>query len=82
MESWGQVPTELRRALTPVKMVRNSCKMLVRDYRMRIFRPDDSQCGAMYLCKQAHVDLADSSRSGTPIVQADFRDHKIFLTAV
>lgn len=65
MESWGQVPVALRRALTPDRTVRHTYKMLVRDYRMRIFMPRDSQYGAMYLCQQAHVDLAHSSTGGT-----------------
>ena len=64
MKSWVGVPRAVRNALTPEATVRHAEKMLPKDSRMRIFWPQDSQHGAMFLCKQAHVDLGDSSSGG------------------
>ena len=65
MKSWVGVPRTVRNALTPEVTVRHAEKMLPKDSRMRIFWPKDSQHGAMYLCQQGQVDLADSSSGGT-----------------
>lgn len=65
MGTWGPVPHAVISALVPEKTVKHSKKMLPRDYRMRIFMPKDCQHGAMYLCEQAHVDLANSAHGGT-----------------
>lgn len=64
-QNWGQVPQAVLHALVPERAVEHSKKMLPRDYRMRIFMPKDCQHGAMYLCQQAQVDLANSARCGT-----------------
>ena len=75
MKSWGPVPRPVRAALTPEKAVEHAEKMLPRDFRMRIFWPQDSQNGAMYLCKQGHVDLANySSGSKTSICHLQLHD--------
>ena len=66
-QNWGPVPQVVINALVPDKAVEHSRKMLPRDYRMRIFMPKDCQHGAMYLCQQAQVDLADSTRAGTSL---------------
>ena len=67
MESWGSVPRDVVNALTPEKAVKHAKKMLTRDCRMRVYMPKDSQHGAMYLCHQAQVNLADSNTGGTSL---------------
>lgn len=64
MKSWVGVPRTVRNALTPEPTMRHAEKMLPKDSRLRIFWPKDSHHGAMYLCHQGHVDLADSSTGG------------------
>ena len=64
METWGPVPRDVVNALTPEKAVKHAKKMLTRDCRMRVYMPKDSQHGAMYLCNQAQVNLADSNSGG------------------
>ena len=64
MKSWVGVPRTVRNSLTPEATVRHAEKMLPKDSRLRIFWPKDSQHGAMYLCHQGHVDLADSTTAG------------------
>ena len=59
------MPKDVRNSLVPEKAVKHAKKMLTRDYRMRIFMPKDCYNGAMYLCKQGHVDLANSTCGGT-----------------
>ena len=78
MESWGQVPRQLRTALAPESAVRHAKKMLGRDDRMPVFMAEHSQYGAMYLCQQAHIDLAEASTSGG-ITSAS--DHSHFSTS-
>ena len=65
IEGWGPVPRDVVNALTPEKAVKHARKMLTRDCRMRIFMPKDNHHGAMYLCNQAQVNLADGNSSGT-----------------
>lgn len=72
MKSWVGVPRAVRTALTPEATVKHAEKMLPKDCRMRIFWPKGSQHGAMYLCHQAHVDLANSSSGGTSLL---FQSH-------
>lgn len=68
MEGWGQVPRELRNALTPEKAVRHAEGMLAKDERMRVFKPEGSCYGALYLCQQAHVDLATATKTGGMLI--------------
>ena len=61
MLSWGIVPRPVSDKLTPAKALKHLESMLMRDFRMRLFWPQDSKDGAMYLCSQGHadIDLAD-----------------------
>lgn len=68
MKSWVGVPRTVRTALTPEATVKHAEKMLPKDFRMRIFWPKDGHHGAMYLCHQGHVDLADISSGGTALL--------------
>ena len=67
MEGWGVVPRDVVNALTPEKAVKHAKKMLMRDCRMRVYMPQDNQHGAMYLCNQAQVNLADGNSSGASL---------------
>lgn len=61
LEGWGHLSKTLRNALIPDASVEHAKKTLGRDDRMRVYMPADSQWGAMYPCKQAHIDWAGIS---------------------